>query len=128
MIPRIYRRPVRDRLGKFPAVAIVGPRQCGKTTLAASHGQPLNASQIGASLALNHKTVLGYILDRGTERWAIEIKLTSNPSPAELDRLNATADLIDAKRRVLVCRISRKIETEKLLVTHLSGWLRQLAA
>lgn len=190
--------------------------------LAASHGQPLNASQIGASLALNHKTILSYIdflegaflirrippyfanikkrlvktprvywrdsgllhalmnvvdldglyrqpwlgqswegfvidqtlstlmasgkrgqafyfrtsdgheldlvLDWGAERWAIEIKLTSNPSPAELDRLNATADLIDAKRRVLVCRISRKIETDNLLVTHPSGWLRQLAA
>jgi predicted AAA+ superfamily ATPase len=190
--------------------------------LAASHGQPLNASQIGASLALNHKTILSYIdflegaflvrrippyfanirkrlvktprvywrdsgllhalmnvsdldglyrqpwlgqswegfvieqtlstlaasakraqafyfrtsdgheldlvLDWGAERWAIEIKLTSNPSPAELDRLNATADLIDAKRRVLVCRISRKIETDRLLVSHLSGWLRQLAA
>jgi predicted AAA+ superfamily ATPase len=190
--------------------------------LAASHGQPLNASQLGASLALNHKTVLSYVdflegaflvrriqpyfanikkrlvktprvywrdsgllhalmnvfdldglyrqpwlgqswegfvieqtlstlvasgkrgqafyfrtsdgheldlvLDWGTERWAIEIKLTSNPSPAELDRLNATADLVDATRRVLVCRISRKIETEKLLVTHLSGWLRQLTA
>jgi predicted AAA+ superfamily ATPase len=25
---------VRDKLGKFPAVAIIGPRQCGKTTLA----------------------------------------------------------------------------------------------
>jgi len=34
--------------------------------LAASHGQPLNASQIGASLALDHKTVLRYcdLLDR----------------------------------------------------------------
>jgi hypothetical protein len=71
---------------------------------------------------------LDLVLDWGAERWAIEIKLTSNPSTAELDRLNATADLIDAKRRVLVCRISRKIETDRLLVTHLSSWLRQLAA
>jgi hypothetical protein len=46
----------------------------------------------------------------------------------ELDRLNATADLIDATRRFLVCRIASKIETDRLLVTHLSGWLRQLAA
>jgi hypothetical protein len=38
------------------------------------------------------------------------------------------ADLIDANRRILVCRISRKIETDRLLVTHLSGWLRELAA
>ena len=34
MISRIYARQVRDKLGKFPAVAILGPRQCGKTTLA----------------------------------------------------------------------------------------------
>jgi predicted AAA+ superfamily ATPase len=71
---------------------------------------------------------LDLVLDWGAERWAIEIKLTSNPSTAELDRLNATADLIDAERRILVCRISRKIETDRLLVTHLSSWLRHLAA
>jgi predicted AAA+ superfamily ATPase len=200
------------------------PRQTSRllAMLAASHGQPLNASQIGASLALNHKTVLAHtdflegaflirrlppffanirkrlvktprvywrdsgllhalmnvpdldglyrqpwlgqswegfvieqtlstltasgkraqpfyfrtsdgqeldlVLDWGSERWAIEIKLTSNPSAADLDRLNATAELIDAKQRVLVCRIARKIETDRLLVIPLSGWLRRLAA
>ena len=52
----------------------------------------------------------------------------NSPYAKWFDRLNATADLIDAKRRVLVCRISRKIETDRLLVTHLYGWLRQLAA
>lgn len=188
--------------------------------LAAVHGQPLNASQLGASMALNHKTILshcdflegaflirrlqpyftnirkrlvktprilwrdsgllhalmgvadlgqlyrqpwlgqswegfvieqtlatlsaadkrarpyffrtsdGYeldlVLDWGTERWAIEIKLTSNPSTAMIDRLNKTADLIEATRRVLVCRIARKIETEQLLVTSLPIWLKAL--
>ena len=34
MIPRIYHRQLRDKLRKFPAVALIGPRQCGKTTLA----------------------------------------------------------------------------------------------
>lgn len=34
VIPRIYNQQVRDKLSKFPAVAILGPRQCGKTTLA----------------------------------------------------------------------------------------------
>jgi len=34
MIPRIYRQQVRAKLKKFPAVALTGPRQCGKTTLA----------------------------------------------------------------------------------------------
>jgi predicted AAA+ superfamily ATPase len=188
--------------------------------LAAVHGQPLNASQLGASMALNHKTILSHcdflegaflvrriqpyftnirkrlvktprilwrdsgllhalmgvadlehlyrqpwlgqswegfvieqtlaalsasdrrtrpyflrtsdgheldlVLDWGTERWAVEIKLTSNPSSAMIDRLNKTADLIDATRRVLVCRVARKIETERLLVTSLPVWLKKL--
>ena len=34
MISRVYTDQVRDKLAKFPAVAILGPRQCGKTTLA----------------------------------------------------------------------------------------------
>lgn len=36
MIPRIATPLVRARLREFPAVALVGPRQCGKTTLAKS--------------------------------------------------------------------------------------------
>jgi predicted AAA+ superfamily ATPase len=188
--------------------------------LAAVHGRPLNASQLGASLALDHKTVLrhcdhlegaflirrlqpyyanikkrlvktprilwrdsgllhalmnvtdmehlyrqpwlghswegfiieqtlavldavgkrpqplffrtsdGYeldmVLDWGTERWAIEIKLTSDPSTGTIDRLNTTADMIGATRRVLVCRIARKIENERLLVIHPAGWLKRI--
>jgi len=34
MIARRLQRVVRDRLGQFPAVALLGPRQVGKTTLA----------------------------------------------------------------------------------------------
>ena len=188
--------------------------------LAAVHGQPLNASQLGTSMALSHKTILSYcdflegaflirrlqpystnirkrlvrtprvlwrdsgllhalmrvadldqlysqpwlgqswegfvieqtlatlsaadkraqpyflrtsdgyeldlVLDWGAERWAIEIKLTSNPSSAMIDRLNQAADLIRATRRVLVCRIARKIEAKQLLVTNLPAWLKTL--
>jgi predicted AAA+ superfamily ATPase len=195
------------------------PRQTMRllAMLAALHGQPLNASQLGTSLAMDHKTVLshcdylegaflirrlqpyftnmkkrlvktprvfwrdsgllhalmnvtdlehlyrqpwlghswegfiieqtlatldavgrrvqpfffrtfdGYeldmVLDWGTQRWAVEVKLTSNPSPDMIDRLHKTADMIDAERRVLVCRIARKIENDRLLVIDPSGWL-----
>jgi len=44
-----------------------------------------------------------------------------------VERLHKSADMIDADRRVLVCRIARKIESERLLVTHPSGWLQSLA-
>jgi hypothetical protein len=43
-----------------------------------------------------------------------------------IHRLNTTADLIDASRRVLVYRIARRIETEKLLVASLPVWLKKL--
>ena len=186
--------------------------------LAALHGQPLNASQLGSSLALDHKTVLRYcdylegaflirrlqpyfpnvgkrlvktprvywrdsgllhalmgtkdiehlyrqpwlghswegfiieqtletlaavgaraqafffrtsdgheldlVLDWGDQRWAIEAKLTSNPSTEMISRLNKAGDMIDATRRILICRIARKIENDTLLVTNLAGWLK----
>ena len=34
MITRILQEQVQQRLGESPGVALVGPRQCGKTTLA----------------------------------------------------------------------------------------------
>jgi predicted AAA+ superfamily ATPase len=188
--------------------------------LAAVHGQPLNSTQLGASLSLDHKTVLSYcdhlegaflirrlgphpanakkrlvktprvywrdsgllhalmgvrdleqlyrqpwvgaswegfvieqtmatmaaagrsaqagffrtsdgyevdlVLDWGVERWAVEIKLTSGPSPEDVSRLNQAADMVRAPRRFLVCRVEREIENQSLLVTNLAGWLRQL--
>ena len=38
MIPRHLTPLLRDRLARFPAAALIGPRQCGKTTLAKSLG------------------------------------------------------------------------------------------
>jgi len=69
---------------------------------------------------------LDLVLDFGDECWAIEVKLTSSPGKDMIRRLNKTADMIAATRRFLVCRIARKIESENLLVTNLSGWLRAL--
>ena len=38
MLPRKIAPVLRSRLAGFPAVALVGPRQCGKTTLARALG------------------------------------------------------------------------------------------
>jgi hypothetical protein len=71
---------------------------------------------------------LDLVLDWGAERWAIEVKLTSNPTTDMLARLNKTADMIGATRRVLVCRAARPIETETLWVVSAAGWMKKLLA
>ena len=38
MLPRKITPVLRRRLDQYPAVALIGPRQCGKTTLARSLG------------------------------------------------------------------------------------------
>ena len=38
MIPRMVRAVLAQRLRRYPAVALIGPRQCGKTTLAKAMG------------------------------------------------------------------------------------------
>lgn len=59
------------------------------------------------------RTVDGYEIDLvlgwGGQTWAIETKLTSNPSPHDLERLNHAADLIGADRRVLVSQTDRPV-------------------
>lgn len=42
------------------------------------------------------------VLDMGTERWAIEVKLTASPTPTDMERLDRTATMIKASRRFLV--------------------------
>jgi len=69
---------------------------------------------------------LDLVLERGTELWAIEIKLTSNPTTDMIGKLNKAADMIGATRRILVCNIGKKIENSTLLVTGLNGWLKTL--
>jgi predicted AAA+ superfamily ATPase len=69
---------------------------------------------------------LDLVLDWGSKRWAIEIKLTSDPSTEMIHRLHRTADMIDADRRILVCRIGETIENDRLLVIHAADWLTRL--
>ncbi len=51
------------------------------------------------------------ILNVRQELWAIEIKLTTNPSRSDMARLNETADLIGAHRRFLVTRSQETAST-----------------
>ncbi len=63
------------------------------------------------------------LLDWGNERWAIEIKLTSNPSKDELARLNKVADMVEASRRILICRIAEPFGSKHMNVTNPENWL-----
>lgn len=66
------------------------------------------------------------VLDLGTERWAIEVKLTGSPSPADLDRLDASADMIKASRRFLVSQTNRSAGDERRASCNLSGLMDRL--
>jgi hypothetical protein len=62
---------------------------------------------------------------RQRRRWAIEIKLTANPSPADLTRLSTAADLIKADRRFLVSRTTEIVSDARQASCNLP-WLLQL--
>jgi len=66
------------------------------------------------------------VLDHAGERWAIEIKLTTSPSPAEAARLEQTAKLINATRTVLVCRKHVGGDPGRILVTDMDHLLSEL--
>jgi predicted AAA+ superfamily ATPase len=78
------------------------------------------------------RTSDGYELDlvfrHKQKLWAVEIKLTSNPSVDEMRRLNKTADLIGADQRVLLSRVAQPIENAKTLSCDLPHLLNRLNA
>jgi len=69
---------------------------------------------------------LDLVLDFGRERWAVEVKLTASPGPADMDRLNRAADLIDAARRLLVSQTSRPTGDERRASCNLPLFLERL--
>ena len=69
---------------------------------------------------------LDIVVDVGKELWAIEIKLTSSPSTADMDRLNRVADMIRADRRFLVTRTSRTAGDEYRASCNLPSLIGQL--
>ncbi|MBX3025076.1 DUF4143 domain-containing protein [bacterium] len=53
------------------------------------------------------------VLDLGRERWAVEVKLRSDPDPRDLERLDRAADLIRARRRFLVSQTPRSVFSDR---------------
>lgn len=71
---------------------------------------------------------LDLVLDFGSERWAVESKLTSAPGTDDLDRLDQAADMIGASRRVLVSRIAKPAGDARRLSCNLAAFLELLKA
>ena len=67
------------------------------------------------------------VLDWAGERWAIEIKLTSDPTRSMIQSLQKAAELIGASRRILICKTVEEIRSEELLVTNLPLFLQEMA-
>lgn len=66
------------------------------------------------------------VLDFGAERWAIEVKLTASPSPADLSRLDKTGNMIKASRRFLVSQTPRSSGDAHRASCNLSGLIERL--
>lgn len=77
-------------------------------------------------LRTNDRYEIDLILDFGGERWAIEVKLTSAPSAGDMDRLDKTADMIGASRRILVSQTRRVIDAGGRVSCNLPWLLQQL--
>lgn len=68
-----------------------------------AHGIPYEASHFRTSDGYE----VDLVLEGGRDRWAIEIKLTSDPSTHDLGRLDRCGELIGATRCILVSRVAR---------------------
>jgi len=66
------------------------------------------------------------LIDLGTQRWAIEIKLSSRPSPDDMRRLGSVADWVAADRRILISRVSSSVESGSRISCDLAWLLANL--
>ena len=67
------------------------------------------------------------LLDWAGERWAIEIKLTSDPTRTMIKRLQKASELLDASKQILICQTAEEIRSDSLLITNLPSFLNELA-
>jgi predicted AAA+ superfamily ATPase len=66
------------------------------------------------------------VLELGKERWAVEIKLTTDPSVDDMARLDKVADMIQASRRFLVSQTRRSSGDRRRVSCNLPAFLEHL--
>ena len=69
---------------------------------------------------------LDLVLDFGRELWAVEVKLSSSPTPEDMRRLNKTADMIEASRLFLVSQTIRSSGDDRRTSCNLTSFLKHL--
>lgn len=69
---------------------------------------------------------LDLVLEHRAQRWAIEVKLTTNPRPGDLAHLDKCADLIGAHRRFLVSQTRQTVRGERTMSGDLAALLAEL--
>lgn len=69
---------------------------------------------------------LDLVLDFGSELWAVEVKLTTSPGPADMDRLVQAADMIGASHCFLVSRTRRLTGDKKRISCNLDSFIDRL--
>lgn len=66
------------------------------------------------------------LLEFGSARWAVEIKLTSSPSPADFERLDKVGDMVEATHRLLLSQTHRPTDGEYRASCNLASLLDRL--
>jgi len=74
-------------------------------------------------LRTNDGYEIDLILSLSGMTYAIEIKLSSSPGKGDRDRIEKTADMIGADRRVLISKIPGHVESKAFVSTNLRGFL-----
>ncbi|MBW1809817.1 MAG: DUF4143 domain-containing protein, partial [Deltaproteobacteria bacterium] len=69
---------------------------------------------------------LDLVLEFENELWAVEVKLTSSPTPEDMARLEKTADMIKASRRFLVSQTSQSSGDKRRVSCNLRTFLEHL--
>jgi predicted AAA+ superfamily ATPase len=74
-------------------------------------------------LRTNDGYEIDLILGLSGETYAIEIKLSSSPGKGDRERIEKTADMIGADKRVLISKVPGHVESDTFISTNLRGFL-----
>lgn len=147
-----WRANIRKRLVKRPKMYWRDSGLLHASQQVATHDELLRQPWVGASwegyvveqvlAALQHEDLafeayylrtsdqreIDLLVKVRTELWAIETKLTTNPTRNDLARLESNADLIRADRRFLICYQSGLIDEGSRIVCDVGGMVGYIRA